>query len=77
MMAGTTGLAAGTAEPAKTSQNDFQRLEGCWDRPEKTQELCPTLQALLPAIRKENGCRNCRGYRDLEDEGMFLKESTR
>ena len=28
MMAGKTGLAAGTAEPAKTSQNDFQRLEG-------------------------------------------------
>ena len=31
MMAGMTGLAAGTAEPAKTSQDDFQRLEGRWD----------------------------------------------
>lgn len=34
MMAGMTGLAAGTAEPAKTSQDDFQRLEGRWVRPD-------------------------------------------
>jgi quinol monooxygenase YgiN len=40
-------------------------------RPEKTQELYQTLQALLPAIRKEDGCRDCRVYRDLEDEGIF------
>ena len=40
-------------------------------RPEKTQELYQTLQALLPAIRKENGCRDCRVCRDLEDEGIF------
>jgi hypothetical protein len=72
MMTGKTGLAAGTAEPAKTSQSDFQRLEGCWARPEKTQELHPTLQALLPAIRKENGCRDCRVCRDLGDVEIFF-----
>jgi len=57
MMAGTTGLAAGTAEPAKTSQNDFLRLEGRRDRPEKTQEPYSTLQALLPAIHTSQGRR--------------------
>ena len=32
LMAGATILAAGTAEPAKTSQSDFRRLEGRWVR---------------------------------------------
>lgn len=76
MMAGATGLAAGTAEPAKTSQSNFQRLEGRWVRPEKNQELYPTLQALLPAIRKENGCRDCRVWRDVEDGEIFFWPST-
>jgi hypothetical protein len=49
-MAGTTGLAAGTAGPAKTSQNDFLRLEGRRDWPEKTQEPYSTLQALLGTV---------------------------
>jgi len=39
--------------------------------PEKTQELYQALQALLPAIRKEKGCRDCRVCRDLEDEKTF------
>lgn len=34
MMADATGIAAGAAEPAKTSQSDFQRLEGRWIRPD-------------------------------------------
>lgn len=34
MMAGATGIAAGVAETAKTSQGDFQRLEGRWVRPD-------------------------------------------
>jgi len=34
MMAPATGIAAGAAEPAKTSQGDFQRLEGRWVRPD-------------------------------------------
>ena len=38
----------------------------------KTQELYSTLQALLPAIRKENGCRDCRVWRDVEDEEIFF-----
>jgi len=35
-------------------------------RPEKAQELYQTLQELLPAIRKEKGCRDCRTYGDGE-----------
>jgi quinol monooxygenase YgiN len=41
-------------------------------RPEKTQELYQTLQALLPAIRKEKGCRDCRVWRDVEDGEVFF-----
>jgi quinol monooxygenase YgiN len=41
-------------------------------RPEKTRELYQTLQALLPAIRNEKGCRDCRVCRDVEDEETFL-----
>jgi quinol monooxygenase YgiN len=38
----------------------------------KSQELYQTLQALLPTIRKEKGCRDCRVYRDVEDEDVFF-----
>lgn len=40
-------------------------------RPEKSQELYQTLQGLLPAIRKDKKCRDCRVCRDLEDEKIF------
>lgn len=40
---------------------------------DKTHELSHTLQALLPSIRKEKGCRGCRVWRDLENgEILFL-----
>jgi quinol monooxygenase YgiN len=41
-------------------------------KPEKFQELYQTLQALLPTIRKEKGCRDCRIYRDVEDGEVFF-----
>jgi len=41
-------------------------------RPGKFQELYQTLQALLPTIRKEKGCRECRIYRDVEDGEVFF-----
>lgn len=42
----------------------------------KFQELYQTLQALLPTLRKVNGCRDCRIYRDTEsEEGFFLSVS--
>lgn len=41
-------------------------------RSEKTQELYQTLQAILPSIRGEKGCRDCRIWRDMEDEGIFF-----
>ena len=37
----------------------------------KRQELYQTLQALLPTIRKERGCRDCQMSRDVEDEDVF------
>ncbi len=30
------------------------------------------MQALLPTIRKEKGCRDCRIYRDVEDGEVFF-----
>jgi quinol monooxygenase YgiN len=41
-------------------------------KPEKTQELYQTLQALLPTIRREKGCRDCRVWRDVEDGEIFF-----
>ena len=39
----------------------------------KFQELYQTLQDLLPKIREEKGCLDCRIYRDVEDvEVLFL-----
>jgi quinol monooxygenase YgiN len=40
-------------------------------KPGGIQELYQTLQALLPTIRKEQGCRDCRIYRDVEDGEVF------
>jgi quinol monooxygenase YgiN len=39
--------------------------------PDKAQELYQTLQALLPTIRREKGCRDCRVYRDVEDGEVY------
>jgi quinol monooxygenase YgiN len=41
-------------------------------KPEKTQELYQTLQALLHSIRGEKGCRDCRVWRDVEDGEIFF-----
>ena len=41
-------------------------------KPGDFQELDQTLEALLPTIRNEKGCRRCRIYRDVEDGGIFL-----
>ncbi|SEM13827.1 Antibiotic biosynthesis monooxygenase [Syntrophus gentianae] len=40
-------------------------------KPEKFQELYQSLQALLPTMRKENGCREAHIYRDVEDGEVF------
>jgi quinol monooxygenase YgiN len=41
-------------------------------RSEKFQELYQTLQALIPTIRNEKGCRDCRISRDVEDGEVFF-----
>ena len=41
-------------------------------RPGKFHELYQTLLGLLPTIRKEKGCRECRIYRDVEDGEVFF-----
>jgi quinol monooxygenase YgiN len=37
----------------------------------KIQELYQTLHALVPTIRKEEGCRDCHIYQDVEDGEVF------
>ncbi len=41
-------------------------------KPEKFHELYQTLQALLPTLRTEDGCRESRIYRDVEDGEVFF-----
>ncbi|OPY90263.1 MAG: Antibiotic biosynthesis monooxygenase [Syntrophus sp. PtaU1.Bin208] len=41
-------------------------------KPEKFQELYQTLQALLPTMRREDGCRESHIYRDVEDGEVFF-----
>ncbi len=40
-------------------------------KPGKFQELYQTLLGILPTIRREKGCRECRIYRDVEDGEVF------
>ncbi len=39
---------------------------------DKIHEIFQTLHALLPMIRREEGCRDCRVYRDVEDRDVFF-----
>ena len=41
-------------------------------KPGKFQELYQTFQALLPMIRKEKGCLECRIYQDVDDSETFF-----
>ena len=40
--------------------------------PEKFQELYQSLQTLLPTMRKRDGCRETRLYRDVDDGEIFF-----
>jgi quinol monooxygenase YgiN len=44
-------------------------------KPGKSQELCQVLQALLPTIRKEKNCRDCRISRDGKDDEVFFLDT--
>ncbi len=39
---------------------------------EKFNEIYQMLQVLVPSIRKEKGCMECRIYRDVEDGNVFF-----
>ena len=41
-------------------------------KPGDSRELDQTLEALLPTIRKEKGCRDCQIYRNVEDGNIFI-----
>lgn len=38
---------------------------------EKRKEVLQTLQSMIAAIRKEQGCRSCHVFQDIEDECVF------
>lgn len=40
--------------------------------PDKFQELYQALQTLLPTMRKRDGCRESRLYRDVDDGEIFF-----
>jgi quinol monooxygenase YgiN len=44
-------------------------------KPNKFNELYQTLQALLPTMRIEEGCRESHIYRDVEDDDVFFLSS--
>ncbi|MEN6464738.1 MAG: antibiotic biosynthesis monooxygenase [Syntrophaceae bacterium] len=41
-------------------------------KPERFQELYQTMHALLPTMRREDGCRESRIYRDADDGDVFF-----
>lgn len=41
-------------------------------KPGNFHELDQTLETLVPRIRKEKGCRDCRIYQDMEDGDIFF-----
>ena len=44
-------------------------------KPGKISELYQTLQALLPTMRQEKGCLNCRVSQDMEDDEVYVLSS--
>jgi quinol monooxygenase YgiN len=44
-------------------------------KPEKINELFQTLQALLPTMRQEKACLNCRVSQDFEDGDVYVLSS--
>ena len=44
-------------------------------KPGKFIELYQTLQALLPTMRREKGCLNCRVSQDIEDSEVYVLSS--
>jgi quinol monooxygenase YgiN len=44
-------------------------------KPGKIGELYQTLQALLPTMRQEKGCQNCRVSHDMEDDEVYVLSS--
>jgi quinol monooxygenase YgiN len=44
-------------------------------KPEKVNELYQTLQAIIPTMRREKGCLNCRISQDMEDGENYVLSS--
>jgi quinol monooxygenase YgiN len=44
-------------------------------KPERVNELYQTLQAIIPTMRQEKGCLNCRISQDMEDGENYVLSS--
>ena len=56
----------------KDEQRTMELMIEVRAKPGKFQELYQTFQALLPLIRKEKGCLECRIYQDVDDGETFF-----
>ena len=65
------GIPLWTVRPTKGEKTVIKLTIEVKARQGKIQELYQTLHALVPTIRKEEGCRDCHIFQDVEDGEIF------